>query len=281
MRFAATRAVLLAAGLALTPLLATAQDAQPAPEDIVIAEVDGVEITYAEVIDAIARLPMQSQQMPAQVLVPAITDQLIAARLIEARGYADNLADDPEVIARLDVLRGLVIQDVWLERQITDRVTEEALEAYYEAWLADNPVQPEIRARHILVETEELALDLIAQLNDGAAFADLAREYSTDPGSGPRGGDLGYFPRGVMVPDFEEAAFALEPGSHSAEPVESRFGWHIILVEDAREPEPPSFAEMRDELANEFVQQEIRTIVEALRAEADITVYGPEGRPAD
>lgn len=280
MRHAATRA-LLAAGLFVTPMLALADEAPATPnvEEIVVAEVNGIAITYAEVLDAIAGLPAQTRQMPSQVLVPAVTDQLIAARLIEAEAYAAGLGEDPEVLARLDEVRGHIVQDVWLERQLEARVTDEAIERLYEDFLAENPPQTEVRARHILVESEDEARDLIAALEDGADFAELAEERSNDPGSGARGGDLGYFGRGMMVPEFEEAVFALEVGSYSAEPVESAFGWHVILVEDAREVEAPSFDEMRNDLANQYVQREIRTLIEELRAEAEITLYGMDGEP--
>ena len=134
----------------------------------------------------------------------------------------------------------------------------------------------ELRARHILVETGEAAADLIKQLDEGADFAALAQEHSTGP-SGPRGGELGFFGRGQMVGPFEEAAFALEDGQHSREPVQTQFGFHVIKVEERRAVTPPSFEDSVDQLREEAAQFAGQKYVEELRATADIQRFNIDG----
>jgi peptidyl-prolyl cis-trans isomerase C len=130
--------------------------------------------------------------------------------------------------------------------------------------------QLEVQARHILVAEEKKAHDIIKKLNGGAGFGELARRHSTGP-SGPKGGDLGYFSRSQMVPPFAEAAFAMEPGNYSQTPVQTRFGWHIILVEDRRQKPPPSFAESAAELKAELSRGLVAERMAELRKGADIS----------
>ena len=139
----------------------------------------------------------------------------------------------------------------------------------------------EIQARHILLETEDAAKDVIAQLENGGIFNDLARELSTGP-SAPTGGDLGYFTKERMIPAFSEAAFALDVGEYTKTPVETEFGWHVILVEDARDTQPPSFEENRPQLLQTEALKVYEQIIEGLRGKADIERFErPAPEPAE
>ncbi len=154
------------------------------------------------------------------------------------------------------------------------RVTDEALKDQYEAFLEANPPQPEVSARHILLKEEAEAKAAIVALDGGADFAELARERSTGP-SGPNGGDLGFFTKEQMVPEFAEVAFAMEPGSHSEEPVQTQFGWHVIKVEARRDSQPPAFEEMADQLRDEASRAAVTEVLSGLREAAAVEIVDP------
>ena len=154
--------------------------------------------------------------------------------------------------------------------------------------MEDNPPRDEVKARHILVEEEEQAREIIAELDGGADFAELAEEHSTDPSAEGRGGDLGFFTRDRMVAPFAEAAFAMEPGTHSAEPVETQFGWHVILVEERREGTAPEREAVEGQLQEIIAAEVIEDTRTELRetAEIEMNTFGggaqaPEAPPAD
>ena len=259
----------------LGPLPAAAQDENP-----VVATVNGEEIRRDEVISTIARMPAQFQQMPPEILIPAIAEQIATSRLMAARGYEENLQDSEAVKARVAEAERNIVQDVWLQQQIDARISEEAVSAAYEEFLAANPPVEEVSARHILVETEDEGKTLVQRLKDGEDFATLATEASIGP-SGPRGGDLGYFTRDQMVAPFGEAAFSMQAGEFSEAPVETQFGWHVILVEDRRFTEQPSLEDLRPQLEGGLADQIVQAIVEELREGADIVVFGPDGEPVE
>ena len=278
-RFGKAAAVLgVAAAVMIGTTAPRAQD-EPA-DDPVVATVNGEEIRQSEVIAEIGNLPPQYQQVPPEVLIPAIAEQMAAGVLIRRAAYDAGLDDSEEVQRRLAQAEERILQEVWLEQSIQERLTEDAMDAAYRAYLDENPPAEEVSARHILVETEEEAEALIDRLDDGADFAGLAQEYSVGP-SGAQGGDLGFFERGQMVEPFADAAFALEPGSYTQQPVETRFGWHVILVEDSRTAAPPARAEIADQLEQTLRQTLIRDILDALLADAEIVLYGPDGQPLE
>ena len=274
---------LVALGMGLALQAATAQTAiaqgqaqsQPATEeDPVVARVNGMDILRSEVFALAETLPPQYQQQLLQIY-PLLVQRLVDFTLANEAGRAAGLAEDDEVKRRLDRLTDQVIREVWIEREVEARITDEAMQASYAAYVAANPPVKEQQARHILVETEEDARAVIGELDGGADFAELAKERSTGP-SGPRGGDLGYFTDEQMVPEFSAAASALEPGQYSKDPVQTQFGWHVIKVEDRRDTQPPSFEEIEPQLRNELRRDNVESVLTGLRegAEVEITPAG-------
>lgn len=264
---------------AATVPAATAQDTQDAEEDRVVATVNGDDIMLSEVLAMLDQLPPNMvQQIPPPMLVPLVADQLVNGRLMAAEGYAAGLEESEDVQARLEQAERQFVQQAWLDQTVEERITDERLQTIYDELVMAQPPQEEVQARHILVETEEEALEVIAAIEEGGDFAELAQERSTGP-SGPRGGDLGYFSQGDMVPAFGEAAFALEVGAHSTEPVETQFGWHVIKVEDRRTVEPPSLEEVRPQIEDELRNRLSQEIVAELRDSAEITLFDEEGQP--
>jgi peptidyl-prolyl cis-trans isomerase C len=246
-----------------------AQDTEPA-EDPTVAVVDGTPILHSEVTAYAATLPQQYQQAIDQIF-PFLVQRLIDLALIDKAAKADGLTDDEVVQERVARLTLEVMREVYMERLLAAAVSDEEVEARYQAFLEENPPAEEIRARHILLETEEEAREVIASLDEGADFAELAEERSTGP-SAAQGGDLGYFTGEQMVPSFAEAAFALEPGSYTGDPVQTEFGWHVIMVEDKRPKDPPSFEQVEPQLTQELQGAAVESHIAGLRADAEIEV---------
>ena len=173
-----------------------------------------------------------------------------------------------------------MVKDQLLERyavrkEIEDAVTDEKLRQMYDGQVADGA--EEVHARHILVKTSDEAVAIIKELDGGADFAELAKEKSTGP-SGPRGGDLGFFGKGQMVPSFEEEAFALDAGAHSRNPVKTEFGFHVIKVEERRSAAPPSFEDSVEELRADAAQAAGSAYVQRLRGDAEIERFSIDGK---
>jgi peptidyl-prolyl cis-trans isomerase C len=261
-------------GLAVAATLATAGMAQEPPTAAtVVATVNGTEITLGAMIALRDGLPEQYKALPDDVLYKGILDQLVQQEVLtQSVGDALSLQD------RLNVenQRRGYLSGVALEAVIATAVTDEALQKAYDARFAAAAPQTEYNAAHILVATEEEALKLKAELDGGADFAALAKEHSTDTGSGQNGGELGWFGLGAMVKPFEDAVVAAEVGTVTA-PIKSDFGFHLILVKETRIAAVPTLDDLRDELAGQIEQEAISAHIEALTAAATVTKPGAEG----
>jgi peptidyl-prolyl cis-trans isomerase C len=285
MQFPRTRAAgvclaaLLTASVTAVPSLAVAQseggDAAQTPNPVV-AVVNGKEIRYQEVKESAKDLPQQYQQQFDRIF-PALLDRVIDMRLLGEKAAAAGLADDPEVADLVADAKEQIMSQVYLERQRDARITDERLKKAYNDYRKKNPPKNQVRARHILVEKEAKAKDLIAQLDDGAEFTALAKEHSTGP-SGQKGGDLGYFGKDKMVKPFANAAFAMEAGDYTKEPVKTQFGWHVIQVEDKRRQEPKSFEEMEPQLRQQIQRDVTQAVLTDLRKDEDVKTF-PERAP--
>jgi peptidyl-prolyl cis-trans isomerase C len=249
-----------------------AQD-EPAGEDPVVATVNGTEIRKSEVVESARSLPPEYQAQIDQIL-PALVERYVDLKLLDGRAASSNLQEDPEVKETVAKLEQDVIREVFLRRYLKERVTDEVIQARYQEFLKKNPPQPEIHARHILVPTKEEAQKAIQDIKSGKDFSAVATELSKG-GSAQNGGDLGYFVKDDMVPEFAEAAFAMKPGEVSQEPVQTQFGWHVIKVEDRRDRQPPSFEEVKPTLENEAQQEIVTALLKELREGAKIEIKTP------
>lgn len=252
-------ALVLAATLAL-PAMAQEPDA-----DTVVARVNGQEIKLGHVMIARASLPQQYQQLPPEVLYDAIIEQLIQQSALQ-QAFGD---EEPNTVKlSLENERRSLLAAEEIEKIMAGAATDDALRAAYDAKYGEGYDAQEYNAAHILVETEEEAKALKAELDGGADFAALAKEKSTGP-SGPNGGDLGWFGNGMMVPEFEAAVMGLEPGQVS-DPVQTQFGWHVVKLNETRTMEAPDFETVREELAGELRQKAVTARVDALVAAAEV-----------
>ncbi|WP_170294688.1 peptidylprolyl isomerase [Roseospira navarrensis] len=265
------RALAFAAGLTLAAVAGTgvASAQQGIDPETVVATVNGHEITLGELQTVRSRDP-QLGQVPLAMLYDSLVNHLVEGQLIVSQAKSEGLADHPDVEERLNAVRDEIIRSVYLTQVVEKAATEEALQAKYDEYLEANPPQEEVKASHILVDSEEKANELIAHLEDGADFAELAKAESTGP-SAPNGGDLGYFQReGQMVEPFAKAAFDLEAGAYTTDPVKTQFGWHIIKVTDRRTAEPPALDEIRNDLTTQIAQDTIADLIDDLREGADV-----------
>lgn len=258
---------------------ATPADQAAKADDPVAATVNGQPILRSEVLEAINSLPQQYRQMPVEMLVPLMAEQVATAHLVAQKGVDAGLQNDPEVKERLATAERRIIQDVWLQRQLKAKVTDAAIQDAYKKYLTDNPPQDQVKARHILVDSEDKAKDLIKKLEGGAKFEELANANTTDPSGKDSGGDLGWFARDQMVPEFADAAFKLEKGKFTTAPVKTQFGWHVILVEDKRTLPQPTLDEVKPQLEEQLSQALVPQIIAEVKQGAQIVVMGQDGKP--
>lgn len=247
-----------AAALALGAALGA--HAQEPNADTVVALVNGTEITLGQMIATRDALPEQYKSLPDDVLFNGVLDQIIQQTALaqEAEGQ-QSLRD----LLAIDNQKRSYLAATVLDRVANAAVTDEAVQKLYDEKYVNAEPKKEFDADHILVETEEEAKAIKADLDGGADFAALAKEKSTDPGSAANGGDLGWFGLGMMVQPFEDAVVALEKGTVSA-PVQSDFGWHIIMLNDVRVAEAPKLEDVKAELAGDLQQKAVEAKVTAL-----------------
>ena len=257
--------------------VALGQETTPG-DNPVVATVDGAPVHRAEVEAAARSLPDQMRQMPMQMLYGVLLDRVIDFRLLANEAERQKVGDDPAVGPALAQARAAVLREFLIQRTIEEGLTEEKLRARYEEKKAQEGfVREEVHARHILVPTEDEAKAVIEQLQGGADFAAVAQEHSTGP-SGPGGGDLGFISREQVVPEFAEAAFALNAGETSQEPVQTQFGWHVIDVLERRSVEP-TYDETAPQLRQELAREIVMALVEDLRSDAEIERFNMDGSP--
>ena len=261
------RSLGLAVGLSLA-LLAGAH----AEEDKVVATVNGQPITESELKIAITDLDPQFARLPAEQQRAAALSALIELRVMADEAVAKGLDKDPNFQLRMAMLNQRALHSEVVDKEVSKSITDEEIRARYDKEIAAQPPENEVHARHILVKTKEEADDIIKQLDGGADFEKLAGEKTEDPSGKTSGGDLGYFGAGQMVPEFEKAAFALEPGSYTKEPVQSQFGWHVIKVEDKRAKQPPAFDDVKEQLRNVVLREKYFELAKKLRAEAKVDI---------
>ncbi|HXW24305.1 MAG TPA: peptidylprolyl isomerase [Xanthobacteraceae bacterium] len=270
------RALALVAAMVVTLALGLRVGAQDA--DRVIARVNGTEIKASDLAIAEEDIGANLAQMPPESRREYLIAYLIDMMLVAKKGEAGGAAGTNEFKQRLAYYRNKILMDLVLQSEAKTATSEAAMHELYDEAAKQMAGQQEVHARHILVKSEEEAKAIIAELRNGADFAELARQKSTDPGASD-GGDLGYFPKEEMVPEFAEAAFKLEKGEIS-EPVHTRFGWHVIKVEDKRTRQVPPFDQVRDQLATHLVRKAQAEMITKLRAEAQVERLEAPAQPA-
>lgn len=270
------RAASLAALMLATPVVASlAQETDTIDPASVVATIGDETITEADLTFAAEDMAQDLAQMPPEERRAFLVRILIDMKVMSGAARAAGMDQTPIFAQRQKYLEERALRRAYFSEAIAGAITEEAVRAEYDAYAAQFEPADEIRASHILVETEEQANDLKAQIDGGADFAALAREHSIDPGAA-NGGDLGFFGKGMMVAPFEEAAFALaEPGAVSA-PVQSQFGWHIIRLEEKRQSAPPAFEQVAPQIQNQLLMESFTAKVDELMSGVEVEITDPE-----
>ncbi len=240
---------LLAATLIAIPAMAQAQSSKPAPAqpDKVIAKVQGVEIHESDLAMAEEDMGQQVAQLQGDAKRDALVGYLADVINMSKAAEAKKITDQKDFKTRIAFIRNKLAMEMLLIEEGKAAATDAAMKKVYEEAVAKAGTEQEVHARHILVPTEEEAKAVLAEIKKGTDFAELAKQKSKDPGAAAEGGDLGWFGKEQMVPEFSAVAFKLNKGEVS-DPVKSQFGWHIIKVEDKRNKPVPEFDKVKEQI---------------------------------
>ena len=246
----------------------SSSEAPASGSDPVVARVNGVDIKQSDLAlaeeDVGAEMQAASPEAKREHLISYLADMIMVTQAADKK----NLGDNPDFKRRLAFLRNKLLMGFELQDEAKAALTDEALRATYNDAVKTMGGQEEVRARHILVENEDEANAIAEQLKGGADFAALAKEKSKDPGAAD-GGDLGYFTKDQMVPEFADVAFKMYPGQLS-NPVKTQFGWHIIKLEDKRTKQPPEFEKVKDQIEAFLARKSQTELITKLRQAAKI-----------
>jgi peptidyl-prolyl cis-trans isomerase C len=266
--------------LRLALLLATAMipaASLMAADDPVVARVNGVEIHRSQV-ERVRMSNPQMAQAPMNIIYPMLLEHLVNEQILSDVARQKGMLKDADVKKGLKAAETRILASALAAKVAKEKVTDAMVKAEYETFVKQLPPSEEVQASHILVKEEAEAKEIIAKLKGGADFVALAKEKSIDP-QGKGGGDLGYFRKEEMVPEFSEAAFKLKNGEVSAEPVKSQFGWHVIKTVDRRPAKPPALDDVKDEIHAGLARQELNKEIEALASKAKVERFNLDGTP--
>ncbi|WP_426437938.1 peptidylprolyl isomerase [Bradyrhizobium genosp. P] len=258
----------LAMAGSLAALLVAGLPARAADSDPVLAKVNGSEIRASDVALAEEELGPSLAQMDPAAKKDNVLSFLIDMKIVSKAAEDKKVENSDDFKKRLAFTRSRLLMDSLLAQQGKAATTDDAMKKVYEDAAKQITGEQEVRARHILVETEDEAKAIKAELDKGADFAELAKKKSKDPGASD-GGDLGFFTKEQMVPEFSAVAFALEPGKIS-DPVKSQFGWHIIKVEEKRNRKAPDFDQVKGQIETYVTRKAQADYVAKLREAAKI-----------
>ena len=241
------------------------------PSSIVAAKINNHVISAQDVLNAINTLPQNVKKRPLPEIYPRIVNELINQYLITKRAYEEKIDLDTNVINLIQKSKDQILAKYWLNNFVRNETREEKINQSYENYLKSFSGFKEANASHILVKTREEAISIIEKLNKQSIFSELARIHSTGP-SGKNGGELGWFAPGQMVNGFENATFALKKGETTQEPVETKFGFHIIKLNDIRDAKPKKLDEIRDNIIDQITKNSLANLEKKIRKNHEITI---------
>ncbi len=245
-------------------------------EDPVVAIVDGHPIHLGTLGKATDTLPETLRELPFDTLYPALLQRTIDHQVLAMMARRQGMDETPAIKRDIEAAIDRILEAAYLRRETAGAVTDQAIQQRYNLEFANRPATEEVRARHILVPTETEAKDVLRLLREGGDFAALAVARSRDPDA-RHGGDLGFFRREQVWPNFADVAFSLQPGEIGPTPVRNEFGWHVVKVEERRLVAPPSLPEARETLRQELMAQAIRDAVKKGRAQLQIREFNIDG----
>ncbi|HFD13488.1 MAG TPA: peptidylprolyl isomerase [Crenotrichaceae bacterium] len=244
----------------------------------VLATVNDQPITKQAVDTVKSEFAKRSRQ-PMNIPDERWTDELVNREVLYQEAKKKGLYNNPDIRTKLALSARSILSDAYVQDYMKDtQVSDAEIQTEYDTYAAKMK-SPEFKARHILLKDEKAAKAVIAKLNKGADFSELAKKESTGP-SGPKGGELGWFVPQQMVPAFSEAVAKLKDGEYTAEPVKTRFGYHVIIRDESREKQPPSLDKMRDSISTMIKQKKLQEHIKQLRDTSKVVINKPEVAPA-
>jgi len=255
------------------------QTAAAPQADPVVASVNGYTIHFSEIQADAKNAPQQLQQLPPDQLFPILVNQEIDRKALLVAARKEDLEHDPAVAAAMEQAADIKLENAYVQFAIAPDITDAAIQAFYKKQYAGKPGPEQVEARHILVKTQAQAEQIIDQLNHGADFATLAKKYTQDQTGVANGGELGWFTQTEMVPAFANAVFAMTPGQYTKTPVQTQFGWHVILCEGKRNEPTPALADVQDQIRQQLADAAIKATLASVRSKVKILVYNADGTP--
>lgn len=242
-----------------------------AADDPVVATVGSLEIHQSELDLAVQNLDPQLAQLPDEQKKVAALSGAIDVKLLASGALAEGIKDTEDFKKRMAYIGDRELHNAYFRKHVVDATTPEEVKARYDKEVASLPKQQEVHARHILVKTEDEAKAVIVDLDKGKDFAEIAKEKSQDSNKDD-GGDLGWFGPGRMVPEFEEAAFALDKGQYTKTPVKTQFGYHVIKIEDKRDAAPPPLEQVQDQVKQLVMRDKYVSLIEKAKADQKVDI---------
>ena len=241
------------------------------PRQVIVATVDNHFITAQDVLNATNRLPKKIKEKPLSEIYPNIVNELINQHLITKQAYKDKLDQQREIIEILKKNKDQIMAEYWLNNFLTNQTTEEKIQDFYTKYLENFKIFKEFNASHILVKEEDEALQIIEKLKIKSEFSELAKSYSIGP-SKENGGSLGWFRSGQMVKEFEEAVLKLKKGKITKKPVKTKFGYHIIMLNDIRDSQPKKINDIKQQIVKRIKQNSLSNLEKQLRKNKSIKI---------
>ena len=241
------------------------------PNQVTVATVDNHIITAQDVLNATDRLPKKIKEKPLSEIYPNIVNELINQHLITKQAYKDKLDKQKEIVEILKKNRDQIMAKYWLNNFLTNNTSEEKIQDFYAKYLKNFKTFREFNASHILVKDENQALQIIEKLKIKSEFSKLAKSYSIGP-SKKNGGNLGWFRSGQMVEEFEEAVLKLKKGKITKKPVKTKFGYHIIMLNDIRNSQPKKINDIKEQIVKRIKQNSLSNLEKQLRKNKSIKI---------
>ena len=241
------------------------------PNKVIAAQVNDHIISAKDVLMALEKLPSKIKEQPLPSLYPNIVNELINQHLIAQQAYKENLDKNKKVVSEINKSKEQIMAKYWLNSYLSQQLDKKNLKNFYNNYLKSFKSSKEYNASHILVKEEKEALNIIKKLNNKALFSDLAKEFSVGP-SGKTGGKLGWFSSGQMVKEFEKATFILNKGQITKEPVKTKFGFHIIKLNDVRISQPKNFTEIEPEIINMIKKKSLVNLEKEIKKNQKIII---------
>jgi len=238
---------------------------------IVAAKVNNHIISAQDVLNAVNTLPENIKTKPLSEIYPRIINELINKHLITKRAYNEKLDLDQNVLNLIQKNKDSILAKYWLNNYIKNETSEENIKNFYNEYVKSFKEYTEVNASHILVKTKKEAVSIINKLKKKSQFSELAKTFSIGP-SGKNGGNLGWFGPGQMVKEFEKAAFLIEKGNISQKPIKTKFGFHVIRVNDIRNAKPKKLYEIKKKIIGKITKVSLSNLESKIRQDQDVLI---------